>query len=90
MKNCKIEQLFSNFDDMAKKVIHIEFKGTGTHDYFASMAAVFTKYTDKDLGVSLSTIQKITKTKDYENSKIKIRWGQILSVSDIRAKAATA
>lgn len=63
-------------------VIHIEFKepvNGKKHDYFGSISAIFSTYTNKDTGACLQVLYraKIEPYKPYENKRCIIRKGSV-------------
>lgn len=60
-------------------LIHLEFKQSGTHLYFGSLAAIYDTFDAKVLRVSLSRLWafKVTEDRPYSNKTIIVRKGAV-------------
>ena len=67
-----------------RKIIHIELKKEHSHHYFGSVPAVFEDPDLPYLGVSKSRIEKHDKSKPYENKICIIRFGRLLTSTEVR------
>lgn len=72
-----------------KTIYHVSI-GDDDHHYFGSLAAVYSKYTQKELGVSLQRLYDIGITPDnpYKNDKCIIRKGVLVRKKTNRKKPA--
>jgi hypothetical protein len=61
-----------------RKIYHLE--KDGLHSYYGSLQAVFNA--NKDLGVSKGTLDRWDWSKVYQNDKITLRVGVLLSASE--------
>lgn len=72
------------FTDVGKKLFHIYIKASEQHKYYGSLKAIFD---DKnDVGVSKFTLDRYDFTKPFENDKVIIRKGEMLSTGDVKGK----
>lgn len=67
---------------MKRKILHIELKTTNEHRYYTSLVSCFLE--NKQLGISLSYLQKYDWLKPFENEICVIRKGFALSAGDVR------
>ncbi|MBS4059649.1 MAG: hypothetical protein KG029_04565 [Bacteroidetes bacterium] len=64
-----------------RKVYHVEFKGTGRHYYFGSLAAIFDRFTIDQIGVEISTFwyDHDFDLSPYQNDKVIVRFGYLVA-----------
>lgn len=67
---------------MKRRIFHLHIIETNEHKYYGSLAAIFLD--NKDLGVSKFTLDRYDWSKPFENSKVVIRKGEMLSANDAR------
>lgn len=63
-----------------RSVIHLEYQGN--HFYFGSFSAIYTKFSQNELGVALGTLRNygVKEGKHYENDKCIIRKGKLVTI----------
>ncbi|HEX8334506.1 MAG TPA: hypothetical protein VF622_17915 [Segetibacter sp.] len=70
------------FTDVGKKLFHVYLKTKDDHKYYGSLKAIFD---DKnDVGVSKFTLDRYDFSKPFENEKVIIRKGEMLSTGDVK------
>ena len=64
-----------------KKVIHLTIKGGDQHSYYGSVACIYDHHTEEEIGIKYSSLRNygITEDKPYENQKVIIRQGKLLT-----------
>ncbi|MDP2234980.1 MAG: hypothetical protein Q8J88_00980 [Bacteroidales bacterium] len=62
-----------------RKVYHVEFKGTGKHYYFGSLAAIFDRFTVDQIGALIETFwyDHDFDLAPYQNDKVVVRFGYL-------------
>lgn len=72
-----------------RKIIHLQL---GSDDYyFGSVAAIYSKFSKEELGVSYGSLRNfgITPDKPYSNAKVTIKEGVLISAKGMRGRKAT-
>ena len=64
-----------------KKVIHLTIKEGDQHSYYGSVACIYDHHTVDEIGIKYSSLRNygITENKPYENQKVIIRQGKLLT-----------
>ncbi len=68
-----------------KRVVHLIVKGadrdSDKHAYFGSVACIYDHYTKEQIGITYASLRNygITDDKPYENQKVIIRRGRLLT-----------
>lgn len=64
-----------------RKVYHVEFKGTGRHYYFGSLAAIFDRFTVDQIGTQIETFwyDHDFDLSPYQNDKVIVRFGYLVT-----------
>jgi len=75
-----------------RKVYHVEFKGTGRHFYLGSVAAIFDQFTEQEIGTGKNTIwyDHDFTLGTYQNDKVIIRFGYLITKEGGRGKRVTS
>lgn len=68
-------------DKFEKTVIHLTIKDTGENSYYGSVSCIYDHYNESDIGIKYTSLRNygITDTHPYENSKVIIRKGKLLT-----------
>ena len=71
-----------------RKIIHLRLGGNDY--YFGSVAAIYSKFTKEELGVSYGSLRNygITPDKPYSNAKVTIKEGTLISAKGMRGRKA--
>lgn len=67
---------------MKRTIFHIELKATNKHEYYTSLVSCW--LANKEIGISLSYLQKYDWSKPFENEICIIRKGFALSAGYVR------
>lgn len=67
---------------MKRTIFHIEIKATTEHRYYTSLVSCLLE--NKEIGISLSYLQKYDWNSPFENEICVIRKGFALSAGDVR------
>jgi len=72
-----------------RKVYHVEFKRTGKHFYFGSIAAIFDQFSDEQIGTGISTFwyDHDFRLSHYQNDFVIIRFGYLIAKEGGRGKS---
>lgn len=72
---------------MDRTVIHLEINGE--HFYYGSLAAIYTQFTNEEIGLGYGSLRNygLSDDKPYENSKCKIRKGVLKTIEGGRGKS---
>ncbi len=64
-----------------KKVIHLTIKDGDQHSYYGSVACIYEHHTEAEIGIKYSSLRNygISETHPYENQKVIIRQGRLLT-----------
>ena len=64
-----------------KKVIHLTIKEGNQHSYYGSIACIYDHHTQDEIGIKYSSLRNygITEDRPYENQKVIIRQGKLLT-----------
>ena len=64
-----------------KKVIHLTIKEGNQHSYYGSIACIYDHHTPDEIGIKYSSLRNygITEDRPYENQKVIIRQGKLLT-----------
>lgn len=64
-----------------RKIIHVELVGRDEHYYFGSKAAVWTRLSAEELGISKNYLKNMKLTEGgYRNGKCVIRQGELITM----------
>lgn len=68
-------------DKFEKTVIHLTIKAKDEHSYYGSVSCIYNHYTDEEIGIKYSSLRNfvISENKPYENDKVIIRKGKLLT-----------
>lgn len=77
----------------SNKIVHVHLKHTDSAQkdyYFGSITAIYTKLTEEQLGIKLTSLANmLPRRKEYQNSKVIIRISSIIRVPINKAKRQT-
>jgi hypothetical protein len=78
-------------DKFEKTVIHLTIKATNEHSYYGSIACIYDHYTNEEIGIRYSSLRSfgVSEDKPYENKKVVIRKGKLLTKNRIKVKDET-
>lgn len=62
-----------------RQVIHLYLKEDDEHHYVGSIPALFQYFTSEQLGIKQQSLYNVWREKPYENSKIILRKGRLLT-----------
>ena len=62
-----------------RQVIHLNLKSENQHHYFGSVLAMYQRFTPEQLGVAIQTLYNQWKSGEWENDKIILRKGKLLT-----------
>ena len=64
-----------------KKVVHLTIKDGDRHSYYGSVACIYDHFTEEEIGIKYSSLRNygISEDKPYENQKVIIRQGRLLT-----------
>jgi len=71
-----------------RKVYHVEFKGTGRHYYFGSIAAIYDRFSEQEIGTGINTFwyDHDFDLSPYQNDKLIIRLGYLITKEGERGR----
>lgn len=78
-------------DKFEKTVIHLTIKATDEHSYYGSVSCIYDHHTDEEIGIKYSSLRNfgISESKPYENNKVIIRKGKLLTKDRKEAQNST-
>ncbi len=64
-----------------RKVYHVEFKGIGKHYYFGSVAAIYDRFSEQEIGIALINLyyDHDFELSPYQNDRVIIRFGYLIA-----------
>ena len=65
-----------------RQVIHLYLKKEDQHQYYGSIGAIFKRYSPVDLGVAMQTLYNQWKSDKFENEKIILRRGKLITTKN--------
>lgn len=70
-----------------RQVIHLYIKDSEEHFYFGSIPALFQHFTSEQLGISQQSLYNRWREEPWENDKITLRKGRLLTTRRKTAKS---
>jgi len=69
-----------------RQVVHVYFKNSDfektQHHYFGSVLAMYQRFTPEQLGVAMQTLYNQWKSGEWENDKIILRKGKLITTKN--------
>lgn len=65
-----------------RQVIHLYLKNEDHHHYFGSTLAMYQRFSQNDLGVARQTLYNQWKSDKFENEKIILRRGKLITTKN--------
>jgi hypothetical protein len=71
-----------------RKIYHVEFKGTGRHYYFGSVAAIYDRFSEQEIGILLTNLyyDHDFDLGPYQNDRVIIRFGYLITKEGERGR----
>ena len=77
------------FTDMPRTIFNVYFKTSNTRKYYGSLKAIFSDHKNEGIGISVHTLYQRNDEAwqlPYENEKVKIERGELLTTGDVKRK----
>jgi len=65
--------------DQSRQVVHLHLLESDEHHYFGSLSAMYEQFTPQQLGVAVQTLYNKWKGECFENEKVVLRKGRLIT-----------